>query len=410
LLFKNILTPLKVFMLVKFTHVEDYIEVIAGYRDIESGAKRSSSWMLSFDPIISLARYDVNVLDSMAEAVSNGKALTTRQAELATKIILKYQRQLAQKGVDVSPVNEPQWRMPLRVMDYSKRLYIKDDIIMVEFPFSNQLIEGLREFRKDSQGKGEWNKEHRRWEFDLTEYNLVYLLTWAQANDFEIDDEVVKLNQLITDLEKTQYAIELDVVDGVLTIKNAPNSMMEYVNEHGGVSFDNLARLIDLAPTLGYTVSDDVQAAWAQEHGSMNVFLSVNRQIKFPEDQYQVIEQVLDYADKAQKWPVVIYEPDTSNKMMGEIWQCRDRSLCHLNRGRNIIDMASVPADVKYIHTTVPIKNLDIPLLVSTAGMMFGGDKSLMLQRADKIVYFAADVHTHRKENKVATFESETSN
>jgi len=393
-----------------FTFVEDYIEVIAGYRDIQTGTKLSSSFWSSFEPVISLARYDVNVLDSMAAAVSSGKALTTRQAELAKKIILKYQRQLAQKGVDVSPVNEPQWRMPLRVMDYSKLLYIKDDTIMLEFPFSNQLIEGLREFRKDSQGKAEWNKEHRRWEFDLTEYNLVYLLTWAQANEFEIDKEAHKLNELIAEVEKTPYAIELDVVDGILTIKNAPNSMMEYINEHGKLSIDNLAQLIDLAPILGYTIGEDIQAAWAQEHGKINMFLSANRQVRFPEDQYQIIQQVLDYADKAQKWPVVIFEPDTSNMMMGQIWQYRERSLCHLHRGRNMIDMSSVPEGVKYIHTTVPIKNLDIPLLVSTAGMMFGGDKSLMLQRADKIVYFAADVHTHKKENKVATFESETSN
>jgi hypothetical protein len=38
-----------------------------------------------------------------------------------------------------------------------------------------------------------------------------------------------------------------------------------------------------------------------------------------------------------------------------------------------------------------------IPLLVSTQGMMFGGEKSLLLQRAEKVVFFAEDVYTSKK-------------
>lgn len=394
-----------------FTHVEDYIEIIAGYRDLQTGLKPSSSFWLNFNPIISLARYDVNVLESMAEASSTGKALTTRQGELAKKIILKYQRQLAQKGVDVTPVNEPQWRMPLRVMDYSKNMYIKDDVIMIEFPFSNHLIEGLREFRKDSQGKGEWNKDRRRWEFDLTEYNLVYLFTWAQLNEFEIDDESRRLNDLVVEAGKNQYAIELDIKDGQVYIKNAANSLNEYIKEHGGgFHIDNLARLIDMSSTLAYTISEDLRTAWEQEHGKINTFLSTNNMVKFPEDQYQAIQNILDYADSTQRWPVIIYEPDTTNRMLGQVWNHRKRDQCHLHRGKNTIDMSEVRPEVKYIHTTVPIKNINIPLLVSTAGMLFGGDKSLMLQNASKAAFFAADVHTNKKENKVAEFGSETNN
>ena len=105
--------------MIRYTHVEDYLEVIAGLKDPATLAKNNSNWFTEFDPIISLARYDVSVLESMSEAVSTGKALTERQGELAVKIVAKYQRQLAQKGIDVEPVLNPQWR-------YACLLYTSD--------------------------------------------------------------------------------------------------------------------------------------------------------------------------------------------------------------------------------------------------------------------------------------------
>jgi hypothetical protein len=52
----------------------------------------------------------------------------------------------------------------------------------------------------------------------------------------------------------------------------------------------------------------------------------------------------------------------------------------------------------KYIHTVVPLCNIShIPLLISGAGMLFGGDKQLMIQQAEKVVYCATDVYNKKK-------------
>ena len=388
----------------KFTFVEEYIEVISGYRDPETNKTHAGTFWFTFSPIISLARYDVSVLDSMNEAVVAGKALTIRQGELAVKIISKYQRQLAAKNIDTTPVLTPSWRMPLRVMDYSKKLYIENDQIMIEFPFNDKLIEGLREFRKGSQGNGEWNKERRRWCYDLTEYNISYLITWARANEFEIDAECVRYEQLISEVEQTEYAIELEFHDGELRIKNAANSLIEYINEHcGGFGIDNLARLVDLSSSLAYTVNEDIRTAWTTQHSDMNYFLSTNNQVKFKPDNYSTLASVLDYADLVQRWPVVIYEPDTSNRMLGQLCNHRSKSDILTQRGKTTIDLDLIK-EYKYIHTTVPLRNLNIPLLVSTAGMLFGGVKSLMLQNSEKQVYFAAEVHTNSKDTKIPLY------
>lgn len=397
----------------KFQFVEDYLEVIGGYRDPQTGKTvNHSNFWFNFTPIISLARYDVGVLDSMCDTAIQNKALTTKQGELAVKIITKYNRQLAQKGVDVSPLQTPQWRSPLRVLDYTRRMYIKDDKIMLEFPFKNELIDGLREFRKDSQGGAEWNKEKKRWEFALTEYNLVYLKTWAETNLFEIDSEVSRLNQIIEDTEKTGYAIELDFIDNKLTIKNANQTLIDYINTNcGGFDYANLAKLIDMAPVLGYTVNPGIQQAWVEEHGLAVEAFTLCREIKVNTEKYDmavILSSVIKYAEATNRYPVVFFEPDLKNVLRKELSDQLGYENIKIHKLHHNID--SIDQSIKYIHTTAPIKDLPIPLLVSTAGMMFGGDKSLMLQNTEKVIYFAADVYTNKKDNKVPEFESQSNN
>ena len=397
-----------------FATVEDYIEVIAGWRDPVSGATMGSQNVLwfSFNPIISLARYDVSVLDSMCTAALENKALTTKQGELAVKIITKYNRQLAQKGIDVAPLETPTWRLPLRVMDYSRRMSIRDDKIMIEFPFKSELIEGLREFRKDSQGHGEWNKDKKRWEFALTEYNLVYLKTWSEQNQFEIDTETYRLAKIIEDVEQTPYAIELDFGDGGLEIKNASEKLKEYINTNcGGFDYENLPRLIDMSDILGYTVSPSIIEAWRREHGDAVNTLTTLREVKVNITKYKVediLSSVVKYADLTDRYPIVFFEPDLSSKLFKALADIVGTESIMTHRGRHRVD--TMPEGVKYVYTSVPIKNFNIPLLVSNAGMMFGGDKSLMTQNTEKAVYLAAEVYTNKKDYKVPEFGSEINN
>ena len=80
--------------MMKYTTVEDYLEVIAGLKDPVTLKKNPNQMFFGeFDPIISLARYDTDVLNSMSTAVNEGRALTEKQGELAVKIVVKYKRQ-----------------------------------------------------------------------------------------------------------------------------------------------------------------------------------------------------------------------------------------------------------------------------------------------------------------------------
>jgi hypothetical protein len=380
--------------MITFPTVEDYLEVLAGYRDPVTNKVTNHHIFLEFVPIVNLARYDVKILESMAHGVAGGHALTERQGDLAVKIVLKYQRQLAQKGIDVAPVEIPAWRKPLRKMDYSRRLYIDNDELIIRFPYDNVLIDSLRGFTKESQGHATWNRESRVWQIGLTEYNLSWLHAWAQANQFEISSEVTALMSKIAQVETQGYAIELTVRDNQLIVTNAPESLSEQVAGIG-LQFDKLLELIDASAVLGYTVDQDLVQATVTEYGAGFYQLLSSRETQLSPNitESDDIASVLDYADRLQRWPVVFYEPDLKNRMLNKLVELRPGQFVSNNRKNPAIDPA-----VKYIHTTVSIINLPvIPLIVSGAGMLFGGDKQMMMQHAEKVVYCVADVYNKKK-------------
>ena len=377
-----------------YSTVEDYLEVLAGMRDPSTG-KMITTWFFGFDPIISLARYDVDVLTSMSEATANQKALTEKQGNLLCKILLKYQRQLAAKHIDVSPIENPVWRMPLRKMDYTHSLSISDDKIHLRFPFSTKLIEDLRGFKSSSQGGCVFDRDAKVWVVGLTEFNLNWLHTWAKANSFEISAEVEALNNLILAAEAEPYKIELCYGADQLEITNCPSSLREYIETHlGGFGHNNLLRLIDASSVLGFTIEDALRDVTVEQWGVRALTLSSNREVRIDPTTVRVeddLASVLEYAVNTNRLPVVVYEPDLSEKLLRKLHDLYPAEVIEaVGNNKNYVPVEGV----KFIHTHKPMRKLDrIPMLVSSAGMIFGGDKQIMVQRAEKIVYVSADVY-----------------
>jgi hypothetical protein len=377
-----------------YSTVEEYLEVLGGYRDLSTG-KVDSSWFYDFKPIISLARYDVSVLSSMLESVVQGNPLTERQGELLCKILLKYQRQFIAKSVDVTPIEKPTWRTTLRKMDYTKSVTIENTVISVKFPFDTKLIDSIKSFKTTSQGSCLFDRDSKKWKIGLTEYNLVWLHTWASANNFEIDPTVEELNNLILAAEKIAYPIELVHTDDKLDIVNCPPSMREYIlNELGGFDHSNLLNLLDYSGILGYTIEPELANVVVEFYGPRTLQLAKNKELIVNPETKTVDDDfvsVLEYAIKVNRLPVVIYEPDMQNRLLTKLATLYPESDFTTigNSKKPVIDLTK-----KFIHCTAPIKNMNrIPMLISSAGMVFGGDKQFMLQSAEKIVYVAAEVY-----------------
>jgi hypothetical protein len=104
---------------------------------------------------------------------------------------------------------------------------------------------------------------------------------------------------------------------------------------------------------------------------------------------------IVDYANVTNRYPIYVYEPNLSGHLLNgfvnqyfesdEIYRVTELKKEPITVGKKVI----------YFHKFSASWTQPIPLLISGQGMMHGGDKSMLLQRAEKVVYFAAEVYNN---------------
>jgi len=379
-----------------YKHIEDYIEVIAGVRDPVTN--HVSLPFLTSSPI-SLARYDVNIVSSFAEQTYDRIAFTDKQAELAVKIVLKYERQLAKLGVDVAPANTPEFRIPIRQIDRTSRIWRDGDSILARFPYIEAQVAAFKEAAKESQGTIKWERDMKAWRLALTEYNVNWVFAFATKNEYEIDPAVTELMNLIVTCEQTPYKIELTIQDEQLEITNAAPELIKYIEEQlGGFAIDNLYTLIDHADILGYAIDDDIETA-AIAATSPRIFnLMKNKDSKIgTNDVERNFIDVVKYAEQTNRWPIHIYEPNLSDFLLGLAREYLGDAVISIT-GQESPDVSQA----RVVHFTKYQSRWQhrIPLLISSAGMLYGGEKQLLIDRSEKIVYFAHEVYNAKNMKK----------
>ena len=368
-----------------FSTVEDYLEVISGKRDI-AGVVVTHAWMgPQFSPVINLARYDTQFLDNVTDATLGNIALTDRQADLGLRLIFKYQRQLAAKGISIEPMAAPRYRIPLRYLDRTKRCYLEDNQLVLRFPYDAKSIQEFRDLLKSRQGAAAFNKETKSWHIDLSEYNVNFAVAWAKSKQFEISDELEDLMNQIIQVEQEEFSICLDRVQGKLELRNAAPSLLEYLDNLGlDLTDDHLVKLADLSSTLGYEVSAQVWQEVENIVGSDLVPFMRSRNYEILGD-YNQLERLIRYAILVNRLPLVVFDP-SSDGLSRYQTLVTDEHIFKVQNNKNI-DWSSVKETVIYTHK--PIKDLDsIPLLVSHIGMVAGIDRQYMIQSSEKIIYF----------------------
>jgi hypothetical protein len=158
-------------------------------------------------------------------------------------------------------------------------------------------------------------------------------------------------------VEQQPYSIELQVQAGRLTISNAEDSLIDYINEHlGGFDIDNLLTLADNSEVLGYTIDPDICTGLESVYGPMWKLIS-NRYSTFKKSEI-TMEYLIGYAKLVNRLPVYVYETG--------------------------IPKADT-ADIVYLTRS---KSLDIKpkLLVSLSSLMIGSKKESWRNNAEKIM------------------------
>jgi hypothetical protein len=320
-----------------------------------------------------------------ASTLWNSQALTDRQGELAVKLVLKYKRQFANQGVDIGPIEEnPRWRLPLRTIDRSLRIWREGDDLLAKFPYQSQWIEEFRKLKDAAQGRSLWDHDSKVWRLGVTEYNVNWLVTWGQMNKFDIDSEVLDLYTKVIDVESRPYEIKLVQKGNHFIITNAADSLIQYVEDKlGGFGLDNLVHLVDAAGVLGYTV--DSSLVYPE---LLNLF-GEKRLVHVPSTEPGGLDLIFDYAELTGRWPVCIYNPGTTqtidlsrfadNEVVRFDATGRTRTLDYNYYGLKVVYASKIPKGWAW----------PISLMVSTVEMMYGGTRLEWVNRAEKIIHYS---------------------
>lgn len=363
--------------MLKFQHVEDYLELLAGY---EPGGTATIFNTSNYK--FSLARYDVQIVENMAAStVWNSQALTDRQSELVVKLILKYRRQFANQGIDVSPVENPQFRIPVRKIDRTKKIWLDDNRIGLRFPYDRTLIDAVQEYKKTSHGDMTWDHEAKIWWLAVTEYNVNWVVTWGNCWEFDVDPQVQRFYEQILAAEQTPYEIKLIATAEGYTITNAAPSLIEYVeNKLGGFGSDNLIKLIDYSGVLGYTYDTTLVPNTA-----LDIFKDQRNTHIVPSDNN--LDQIFDYAELTDRYPVCIYDPGLQGI---DLSRFNEKDIVRFDTSGKTKTSEYNPYDVKviYAHKIPATWNYPVPLLVTTRELLYGGKRMDWLNRAEKVIYY----------------------
>jgi len=360
-----------------YPHVEDYLEYLAGYEVGVTGLINPANRTR-----ISLARYDTQIVDSMANNTMFGTALTDRQGELAVKLILKYRRQFTKLGIDVASIENPVYRIPLRVIDRSKLIFLEENNkIAVKFPYDSDLIKLVQEYKTKSQGSVQFNKKNKTWYLGLTEYNINWVMAWGHSMEFEISPEIKILFDQIIECEKQPYEIKLIKSSKGYTITNAPSSLTDYIIQNlGGFGENNSIALLDHSGVLGYTVDDNIK-----RDQLIDLFGLYQR--KWVESTEENLQLIYDYAALTNRYPICIYNPTLLDL---DLSRFDDQDIVRFDRNGKTKTSDYDPYRVKVVYAQkIPVTwDFPVPLLLTTFQLMFGGRQTNWTQRAEKIIYY----------------------
>lgn len=210
-------------------HIEDLVERLVGYGQY-----------LFLPQIIQGGGWETNFCTSVANQISNGNALTEKQATMALRIIKKYKTELEaafQKSIDLE---NPTYRNPFRQITAEKSISVDfNKGIFVRFAYDGEIIKKIqnyvnnadwKSFRWNSVLKNEiasWDHDIKAWVFTLKEENILWLSNNLIPAGFKADETFTNLLADINSTLDNMYDVAPYMVkeDSNFVYKNASNKI-----------------------------------------------------------------------------------------------------------------------------------------------------------------------------------------
>jgi hypothetical protein len=197
-----------------------------------------------FATYIPMVVEDRTVVASLVTQIERDVGFTEKQRSLAARIITRYITLLSvDLGVDIREcLASPQYRLELRVLPLSRRVFIKetapnyDAKIIVQFPYDTQLINQIKEYKRTVDKKEyssiNWNPLEKGWELGLSESSLVFLSGFLPNNQFTADEPLLSLIEEVRVIQENieQYVPMVAFEDNKIVFKNVPNVIPQPAN------------------------------------------------------------------------------------------------------------------------------------------------------------------------------------
>lgn len=211
---------------------------------------RTKDDLLSFliKGYVHLSKKDYGFFSNLQYLIKDNQKITSNQAKLFDKLILKYQRQLKKNNLNVDILTKLSWVVPVveTSPEYLEaKISIIGDMIQIKSPFNSKFIQ---HFRKIYPNPFVWNKDNKAYE---AEYSTFALKT-AVSNVGKYYDNVKyceTTNQLLKDLQYYDTATYWNPT----LVKSGNNFYIAAVNESLLNSISNIC--LDDTPLTLFTLS-----------------------------------------------------------------------------------------------------------------------------------------------------------
>lgn len=342
----------------KYHFIEDYI--------MDMGAT-----FLTWPPKqsqIKLARYDETIVQSMADQVNSGIPFTDKQATLALKLVTKYRKQWKKIGYDITDqIDNPRYKFPIRVIDRRKFVEVNGNRIDIRFPYDQNIISLIRS-SQDVPGSMIFNKELKLWQAAITPPRVLWCGEFAIKNSFEISESFTKLFDSI--IGQDIIRPRLCEKDGQLVLENASDSLVDYLEQNGGIVYNNLVKLLDLSGVCKYTVDPSLFTKVTTNQRIIDLLTAKQQTIVYTKS--VPVSLVIEYIRLTGKKHIAIYDDNTlriSDKLRASL-------------------LPQELDNIKITCCTTTSFPKQVDLLLTSHTYMIGHKRQLICQQSDKIISF----------------------
>lgn len=170
--------------------------------------------------------WDKKFLENVSNSIYLSKPLTTKQAQAAISILRRYEYRFTSPIKDElnSLIQYPVYRKPLVESKLVKKevRYFDDSFVLFRFPYDDTLTSSLREESKNSYFPTKYLTvgTNKLWQVYLNEENVDKITEFIAKNEFDFDDETLKLIYNINNAKTNKSNIVVKDNSFEVTINN----------------------------------------------------------------------------------------------------------------------------------------------------------------------------------------------